>query len=226
MKILNCKQGSDEWLQARCGIPTASQFGRIMGSKRTLLAGSATYRNELLAEWLCGQPLETPASQFMARGTALEAKARADYAFNQDADLVQVGFILRDDGATGCSPDALVGTDGLLEIKCLSLVNHVGAMLDADEDYMQQVQGQMWIAERAWCDRLYFHPILPPVIKRIERDEKYIADLSKCVDLFIAGLAEAKDRLRAAGCVPPDEFVSKVSEPEPCTIEELFDAHP
>src|SRR3546814_2724927 len=72
----------------------------------------------------------------------------------RDVEPVQIGFIRR--GPVGCSPDSLVGDDGLLEIK--TKLGHLqievlesGAM---PSDHYAQVQGQLWISGPQWCDFL------------------------------------------------------------------------
>jgi len=196
MKILNVEQGSLEWLDARLGIPTASQFDRIITPKsRKPSASRATYRAEILAEWLMGQPLDWGTTAYMDRGTELEAEARRYYVFERDVEVEQVGFIVRADGMVGGSPDGLVGDDGILEIKCPGPAQHVRYMLGEDPDYIGQVQGYMYLTGRKWADILSYHPDLPKVIHRIERDEEYLAALVPVLDAFIEQLQADKERL-------------------------------
>ena len=199
MIVLNFPQGSDEWRKARLGIPTASGFGRLITPKTGKPSASAEgYLHELLAEWMLGAPLDDASSQWMERGKEIEAEARLYYQFQRDLDVAQVGFCLRDDGLVGCSPDGLVGEDGLLEIKVPSAAVHMRYMLTGqlEDDYRPQVQGQLWITERKWLDLLSFNPVLPPVIIRCERDEGFIAALAGIVDPFIVRLEAAKAKLR------------------------------
>ncbi len=198
---LDCPQGSDEWIEARLGIPTSSQFHRIITPKTGKLSSQADgYAHELLAEELLGHPIDESASDFMARGTALEKSAVEFYEFQRDMNTQRVGVILRDDGLTGCSPDRLVGDDGGLEIKCPSAKVHVSYMLGQDADtYKCQVQGALWITGRAWWDWLSYNPELPPVLIRFERDEEFIAKLAAAVDQFIEYLYECRLKLVATG---------------------------
>lgn len=189
MKIHHVEQGSPEWLELRLGIPTASEFDRLLTPKtRKPAAARFKYRAELLAEWLLGYPLDSGSTAFMERGTGLEAEARRWYEFETGATVQRVGFITRDDGACGGSPDGLVGEDGGLEIKCPAAVQHVLYMLGEEPDYVGQCQGAMYLTGRPWWDFLSYNPILPPVLKRIPRDEEYIAALAEVIDSFCAGL--------------------------------------
>lgn len=197
MKILNVQQGSPEWLRARLGIPTASQVDRLLTPAKLKISSQATlYRNQLLAEWLCGYPIDWGGqSAFMERGTDMEPEARAFYELQRDVEAQTVGFVLRDDGLFGGSPDSLVGKDGGLEIKCPALHTHVGYLLDPaalEAEYRGQVQAYLYLTGRAWWDLIAYNPELPAVVRRIERDEAYIAALDAVLEVFLAELAQAR----------------------------------
>lgn len=197
MIVLNHKQGTDEWLAARAGIPTASCFDQIITPKTRKPSGSQDrYLARLLAERWLGRPLDEAKSGFMDRGTELEPEARARYAFDFDCDPVEVGLCLTDDGRVGASPDALVGEDGLLEIKCCGPAEQMGRWLaGGTDDHVCQTQGQLWVTGRAWVDLYSWHPSLPIVRQRIVRDEAFIADLAKAVNGFADALEAAWARL-------------------------------
>lgn len=201
---VECLQGSGAWFQARLGIPTASQFERILTPKTLKLSGSApAYRNELLAEWLLGESQDTTEYDFTARGSQMEAEARAYYELLHDVEVEQVGFLLRDDRRAGGSPDGLVGSAGMLELKCPSAAVHVGYLLDtAGDKYKAQMQGNLWVAEREWCDFVSYHPTLPKVVVRVTRDEAFIAALAEAMQQFCDGLDAAKASLMARGFEP------------------------
>ena len=198
MKIHNCEQCSPEWHQLRLGIPTASEFHKIMtAKKRQLSTQSAGYMNTLLAEWMLGEPLEAFESPWMERGKALEAEAVRSYEFDRDCTALAVGFVTTDDGMIGASPDRLVGDVGLLEQKCPSAPVHVGHMLNMalDDDHITQVQGQLWVSEREWCDVQSYYPGLPSVIVCAQRNEEFIKDLSTCVRSFVEVMQKARETL-------------------------------
>lgn len=203
---LDMPQGSPEWTAARLAVATASRFDEILTNKTAKFSASSTrYAWELIAEEILGYPVEEASSQFMARGTILEKKAVAYYELRKDCDTEAVGFLLRDDGRVGCSPDRLVGTDGLLEIKVPSAVNHLGYMIGDEEirlKYRAQVQGQLLIAERAWCDTLSYNPDLGSIIVRTVRDEEYIEKLSAGLTQFLQYVDDCKDKLVRAGHFP------------------------
>lgn len=219
MKILDVKQGSDEWMLARLGLPTASQFDRLLTpKKREPAAARHKYRAELVTEWLLGQPIEWGSSIWMDRGTGLEDEARRWYEFDRDVQVHRTGFIARDDGQTGGSPDGLVGDEGGLEIKCPGALQHVQYLLGDDLEHVGQVQGYMYLTDRAWWDVLSYNPALPPVVHRVLRDEKYIAALTPVLDEFVKQLEADKSRLaehRVRG--PATDFLPMT----PAEIEEL-----
>lgn len=189
----DCIQGTEEWLQARCGIPTASEFHKILTPKTLKPSAQADgYVYQLLAEIQCG-PQENRTSAAMDRGTMLEPEAVAWYEFTQGVTVDRVGFITNDAGTVGCSPDGLVGDDGGLECKCLTDANHMRAVFDpkVDADYTLQVQGGLWLSGREWWDLCMYHPILPPVVRRQFRDEKIIQAIAHAaanVTMALAGM--------------------------------------
>lgn len=207
MILLDVKQGSLEWQMARLGIPTASQFHRIVTPKTMKLSSAVEgYAHELLAEEMLGHPIDDDATQFMMRGTELEAQAMQFYEFTRDVKTAAVGLVLRDDAQVGCSPDRLVGEDGGLELKCPSAAVHVSYMLkasDADK-YNAQIQGALWLTGREWWDWLSYNPELPSVLVRFYRDEKFIATLATAVDQFIEYLDECRRKLTKAGFYTDD----------------------
>lgn len=206
---LDMRQGSDEWEQARLGIPTASQFKRIITPKTLKLSEQRhKYKHQLLAEWLTGQSMDSEfVSGPMERGSALEARAVAYYEVERDVKVDRVGFCLRDDRQIGCSPDGLVGDDGGLEIKCPMAPACVGYLLDEkiEEDYLLQVQGGLYITGRKWWDVLGWNPDMaqfPLPIVRMDRDETVIEAIHNGLEIFLSELNDAKKYLLAKGCTP------------------------
>ena len=194
---LDFAQGSPEWHAARLGIPTASNFGRILTPGGKLSASADTYMHELIAERMLGFPLNAGSVDFMERGKALEEQAVAFYELQRGVDTEQVGFVLTDDRRAGCSPDRFVGLDGGLESKCPSPAVHVGYLLDGgiSDKYRPQVQGALWMTGRWWWDTLSYHPDLPPALVRVERDAEYITAIEVAVSAFCDRLDAACERL-------------------------------
>jgi hypothetical protein len=205
MIILDVVQGTTEWAEARIGIPTASRFDEILTPKTMKVSASAAkYAWELIAEQLLGEAMDQATSGFMLRGSIMEKKALQFYELQKDVDTKAVGFVLRDDRRVGCSPDRFVGSDGLLEIKVPSAENHIGYLLDDQGiGYRCQVQGQLWLTGRAWCDTLSYHPQLPPALVRQQRDEEFIAKLAAAVDEFLGTVEQMKTKLTAKGLFQP-----------------------
>ena len=200
MIVLDCVQGSPEWVDARLGIPTASRFDDILTPKTLKLAAARTkYMHELLAEWMTGAQLDQVETEWMQHGTFMEPQAVAWYELQRGIDTTAVGFVLRDDKLVGCSPDRLVGSDGGLEIKCRGAKAHVACLLGEDVAATTQVQGGLWLCERDWWDVLGYHENMPPVLTRVGRDEKVIAALKAALDQFTTELAEARQKIEALG---------------------------
>lgn len=213
MIILNIEQGSREWQLARIGIPTASQFDRVMTPKKLMAAAAGDkYRAELLAEWIVGHPIDFSGkggSGFTERGTEMEGEARKHYEFNQDVEVQRVGFVLRDDKLVGGSPDGLVNDDGGADFKCPAIQTHISYLLDSDllvDEYRSQAQGYMYLTGRAWWDLFSFNPVLPHVRVRVDRDEKFQTALDGHLYDFTRVLEAAKLQLAAHKQVPPWMF--------------------
>lgn len=182
IEIIDCEQGSDEWRRARLGIPTASEFKSVLakGEGKT----RRTYLMKLLGERFTGEPSENYQNAHMERGHVMEAEARSLYAFMQDAEVTPVGFIRN--GGKGCSPDGLIGTNGLAEVKTKLAHLQLEAWFAGElpSEHRAQVQGALWVAEREWCDFISYWPKLPLVVVRVYRDEAYIKTLASEVARF------------------------------------------
>ena len=180
-------QGTPECLYLRAGLPTASNFDRILTPGGKPSKSAEPYMFTLLAERMMGHPVEEKGfSRWMDRGNEMEAEAVSFYHLQRE-DTVKVGFITNEAGTIGASPDRLVGDRGLLEIKVPAEHTHVSYLMQiggAYQEYRVQVQGQLWIAEREWCDVLSYHPEMPPALYRIERDEDFIEKLACAVEAF------------------------------------------
>lgn len=191
IQIHEMPQGSEEWFAVRRGLPTASMFGTIMAKGKGGAESKTrqTYLYKLAGEIITGDPMDNFSNHHMERGHEMEPAARQFYAFMQDCEPQQVGFITN--GAKGASPDSLVGENGMLEIKT-KLPHLMLGVLEADDfpsEHRAQCQGQLWVAEREWVDLVCYWPKMPPFIKRAYRDEEFIATLSAAVDQFNDELA-------------------------------------
>lgn len=197
MIMLDCEQGTPEWHAARCGIVTASSMAQVMakGQGKT----RAGYMFKLIGEVFTGEPAESYSNAHMERGTALEPEAREIYA-SIAGEVTQCGFIRNHDdiGGVGYSPDALVGDDGLAEIK--TKLPHLQAeLLLADRvppEHMAQIQCGLWVSERQWLDFVSYWPGMPLFVKRVQRDDAYIATMREEVIAFYAEMKSKIQRIR------------------------------
>ena len=198
------QQGTIEWRMQRCGKLGASKVGEVLArTKSGWGASRANIRAMLVAERLTGTPQETFVNAAMQWGTDTEAQARAAYEFHCDIDVALAAFIEHPRIAmSGCSPDGLVGDKGLVEIKCPNTSTHIDALLDQDDKgkYRSQVQWQMAVTGRNWCDWVSFDPRLPAhmqlFVRRVPRDDAYIMDIEREVAIFLDEVSETVERLR------------------------------
>lgn len=189
-------QGTPEWMQLRAGIPTSSRFDDIVTASGNPTTGASRdmYMNHLLAERILGCPIDAPTTKMMDRGHVVEPVAIAYYeAIHDDLPAtIPVGFVTNAEKTAGASPDRLVGEDGLLECKAPGYAIHMSYLRRTDgayKKYRVQVQGQLWICQRLWCDTLSYCEPLPDALYRVERDREFIGDaLEPHVGKFIADL--------------------------------------
>lgn len=188
---LDMEQGTQEWLDARLGLATASEFHKVMtcmNKPNVLPAGAMTYMNDLITEIMTGES-KGFTSKYTDHGIEYEPQARDIYEIDHDVTVRPVGLCINNNNLWGYSPDGLVGDSGLIEIKCpYNITNHIDAILNGmHKKHLPQVQGGLMITGRQWCDFVSYAPALPtqPIeIRRIERDEEYICKLKKRLTLF------------------------------------------
>lgn len=197
------QQGSLDWHRIRMGCATASEFGTIIAKGRGesgASKGRATYMYKLAGEILTGQPTEAFSNEHMLRGQLMEDEARDYYAMQRDVEPQRIGFLRAAlfGGYVGASPDSLIGDDGLLEVKTRLPHLQIPVLLAGamPEEHRAQVQGQLWLSGRAWCDYVSYWPKIKPLIVRVHRDEEYIKTLSASVGLFLAELDELVAHVR------------------------------
>jgi putative phage-type endonuclease len=189
---IKAEQGSDEWLQARVGIATASRFTDIMATTRSGYSASRkNYMAELTVEQITGLPTETYKSSAMQWGTDNEPLARLQYELETGNEVEETSLWIDNLLPIGASPDGLIGKDGTLEIKCPNTATHLQTLMSEQVpyQYVAQVQGQLMLTERNWCDFVSYDPRLPEnaqmIIIRVERDEVFIEKLLKELTLFL-----------------------------------------
>lgn len=199
LEIFDCDQGSETWLRIRMGIPTASEFATLLSTGRS--GGESktrrTYLYKLAGERITGTPMESYTNKYMERGKALEPEARNYYAFLTNSKLQRVGFIKNTN--KGCSPDSLIGNDGMLEVKT-EAPHLLIERLETDklpDDHYAQLQGNLWVSEREWIDALIYFPGMPASLKRVFRSDEYIKNLAIAVDKFNDELDSLVERIKA-----------------------------
>ena len=208
MKIIEtCEQGSAEWLAMRLGKVTASKVSDVLSKGRGSAPSkmSETYMIELIAEVLTGNSKPFFENDAMRWGTETEPQARAMYAVNNDfVDVKEVAFVEHNE-QVGISPDGLIGDKGLLEIKCPNTTTQLKRALSDDysADYKAQIQMQLWVTEREWCDFLSFDPRLDCeagyLQQRVFRDEEYIEEMKTKVYAFVEKMNEIIEQLTTKG---------------------------
>lgn len=205
MIIIDCEQGSPQWFAARLGKASASRVADIIAKTKTGPSASrANYAAELTAERLTGNRVEGFKSEAMQWGNDNEAEARGLYEFMRDAAVTEVGLVCHPSIPMACaSPDGLVGSDGLLEIKCPNTATHIDTLLSGKVagKYVTQMQWQMACTERQWCDFVSFDPRMPAemqlFVQRIPRDEAAISNLTLSVRDFLAEVDRTVAELRS-----------------------------
>lgn len=199
------EQGTPEWFASRLGKVTASRVADIVAKTKSGYSTSrANYMAQLVVERLTGVKFETFTNAAMEWGTQTEPLARAAYEVKNGVMVDETGLV---DHPTipmsGASPDGLVGDDGLIEIKCPNTATHIDTLLsgDADKRYICQMQWQLAVTGRKWCDFVSYDPRMPDnlklFIKRVERDDELIKELESEVVKFITELDEKVDTLKS-----------------------------
>lgn len=191
--LLDLEQGSPEWIQARVGLVTASRCFDMANTttKGKYTAAHESYRDELVCEILTGQPFPQHVTKEMEWGSAQEPFARAAYELREGVLVDTVGFVVHPSiDRFGCSPDGLVGEDGLIQIKCPTTRTHLnwirGGVLP--EEHMVQMIAELACTQRRWIDFVSYDPRLPEhlqlFVRRYERDANMVRLLEAEVERF------------------------------------------
>lgn len=220
MKIIQCQQGSDEWLQARLGIVTASELDALVTPlwKARTGDGVKTYLAKKIAERWRGAPLVAYHGGSMEQGSIREGEARAWYELEHDVTARTVGFITTDDGKIGCSPDGLLDDRGL-EIKCPEPHTHVGWLLDGalPSEHRAQVYGGMLVTGLPRWTFISYCRGFPPLVRTVDADPIVLDQIRSAVANFNKSLESAWAFVEAANGGPPVKY-----EPEPDDPEYVF----
>jgi hypothetical protein len=197
-------QYSEEYDRLKIGIPTSSNFHKIITPQGKPSKQWREYACVLIAERILQQKIEFYNSPAMERGLIVEAEAADWYEFDQDVTTQRVGFITDDGHTMGCSPDRFVGDDGLLEIKAPLPHTQVGYWISGElnERFRPQLQGQLFISQRSWVDIVCWHDVLPKLVMRVEPDEKFINILDRELQIFNFFIESVMEKIRATHELP------------------------
>lgn len=188
MIVFDFQQYSPQWFKERRGVPTASEFNRIVtAAKWQYAAGAESYINDLIADKFCPWygNADDRITTAMAEGSTMEPTGRRYYEFDNRCQVKEVGFVLTDDRRFGCSPDGFVGEDGGLELKSPKHHTHVGWLRDGvvPPQHLAQVHGCLLVTGREWWDFMSYAEGLPPLLVRVTPNEKTDA-LRVCLERF------------------------------------------
>lgn len=198
------EQGTPEWLQARCGLLTASEVCKIMSAKTLKVSASEGFRThvfdtaaERINGFISGDGFQSFA---MARGHEDEVWARDIYSENY-APIKEVGFITNDDWGfpIGFSPDGLVGEDGLVECKSRAPKYQARTIvLDVvPAEYLLQIHTGMLVSGRKWCDFISYSGGMPMYVRRVQRDEEWCKAIIAAAAVFEAAVNQHVDAFKA-----------------------------
>ena len=197
MIIHNFEQRTEEWYKVRLAKFTGSDFHSFMGNsetkKRLLL--------EKVAEKITGKSESVELkSADIQRGVEQEDIARINYEMETGNTVIQVGFIELDEW-TGCSPDGLVGDDGIIEIKCPRATTFVKHLMDdsIEPQYYTQIQFNLMVSGRKWCDFVRYNENFDLYIKRVEADKEYQKKIRKVLDECIEEVKNNIEKLKKRG---------------------------
>jgi putative phage-type endonuclease len=198
------EQGTEEWRLARCGKVTASRVADIIAKTKSGYSTSrANYMAELICERLTGVPTEGFVSGAMQHGIATEPMARSAYENFSGALVMETGLVPHQTiPMAAASPDGLIGSDGLVEIKCPITATHIETLLGQSTPgrYVTQMQWQMACTGRKWCDFVSFDPRMPEnmqlFVERIARNDETISLLEREVMMFLGELDEKVGQLK------------------------------
>jgi len=187
------EQGTEAWKLSRAGKATASRIADVIAKTKSGPSASRTnYEAQLICERLTGTVAEGYTNAAMQHGIDTEPQARAAYEFMHNVDVVLAEFVDHPTIANaGASPDGYVGSDGLLEIKAPQPAAHLETLLSqkVPTKYLTQIAWQLASTERAWCDYVSYNPNFPAhlqmFVKRVHRDNAYIAELEAEVRAFL-----------------------------------------
>lgn len=201
MKIVECKQGTTEWQMARLGLPTASEFDRLVTPLWKIKDGDGpqTHVLEKVAERVMGYAPESVNTFSMGQGSLLEHEAIPLLEGVYDLKVDKVGFCTTDDGRIGCSPDGLIGDEGGIEVKAPEAHTHLKYLLGGvvPKDYVAQVQGCLYVTGRKWWKFMSYNRHFPPLVVHVEPDPAAQSAIKVALERFLREYDAAYEKLQA-----------------------------
>lgn len=187
------EQRTDDWYAARLGKVTASRVSDVVAKTKTGYgADRANYMAQLVVERMTQKVAPSYSNAAMQWGTDTEPLARAAYESEMQVMVDEIGFVDHPEILmAGASPDGLVGSDGLVEIKCPNTATHINTLLTqaVPKQYNDQMMWQMICTGREWCDFVSYDPRMPDhlqlFVKRVPFDAAYADTLNKEVSKFL-----------------------------------------
>lgn len=206
MKILDVKQGSEEWLAARAGIVTASELDNLISPTMKVRDGETpkTYMHLKIAERWLGAPMQSFGGGVMEQGSILEGEALPWFSINQRAKVRKVGLVLKDDGSFGASPDGLVDGEYGVEIKCPQPPNHVKWLLagKVPDAHLLQCYGGMYATGLPEWRFVSYCREFPALVVTLKRDALVMQLIEKTVGEFNKAMAAEFKKLEEANGGP------------------------
>lgn len=197
---LDCEQGTEEWLTARLGIPTATGIENIVTPTGKKSSSQIKYMSELIEESILGLQDSGYKSAFMERGNQLEPLARSAYEFLTGNAVKQVGGVYLNE-----KKELMVSPDGLipelkkgLEIKCPKMSTHIRYLLEGGvpSEYVIQVQANLWVTGYETWDFVSYCPEYqkqPLYIFTAHRDQALMTAFNKLIPQFLNTLRAYKN---------------------------------
>lgn len=223
-------QGSPEWYALRSGIPTASEFHRIITPKTMKLSEQ---HRDYACRIVLGRMMNWRADSLekidhIRDGKTNEPMAAGMLAAMDEITLRKVGFVTTDDGRFGASPDRVVvdATERItttVEIKCPTPpVQLRRGAYGLDDDYRCQIQGQLLVTEADKAIYYGYHPMMPPHRIEIGRDVKFMSALADALDRFFEELVRVEELARSLGVY--QMFALSLQTPEMAEYRPLVQA--
>ena len=196
------EQRSEEWFQARLGKVTASRVADVLAKiKSGESASRRNYKIQLVSERLTGERQETYVNQAMQDGIDREQFARDRYV-QQFGEVEEVGFVKHPTLEAGASPDGMVGDDGIIEIKCPMGSTHTETLMtqEVPSKYVPQIQFQLLVTGRKWCDFVSYNPMFPEnlqvFVRRVFANKEYQQELEDEVKQFLKEVDDVISKLK------------------------------